>query len=71
MASNQVLMEDGTVNDTVTSKELAKPKDNEANVALHKQRYLHYIDEKYNNRLTTFTAMYIARENGRNAQWKA
>ena len=53
MASNQVMMEDGTVNVTVTSKELTvpKPKDNKVNVALQKEHY--HVEEKYMTRKST------------------
>ena len=63
MASNEIIMQDSTINDTVTSKEVAvpKPKDNVANVALHKERYLHYIEEKYFSRPSTSTAMLKAK----------
>ena len=51
MASNTV------VNDVVTSKE----KDTTANVALHKERYLHWIENKYRSgTINGSTAMFRA-----------
>jgi len=61
---DDVAVASGVIGDVVVASDVigdavvvAKPKDNDANVALHKARYLHYLDEKYINKKKSTSAM--------------